>query len=92
MYFRYLEHIYTNNQPETKVILKELTRFVKISQLIVVTELFFVCQCSFIKEKFGEKFVLLETDLDAVENMEYYQVQQLCFFKATISFDFLSPS
>jgi len=57
--WRYLEHIYTNNQPETKVILKELT--------------------SFIKEKFGEKFVLLETDLDAVENMEYYQCGDMPF-------------
>jgi len=57
--WRYLEHIYTNNQPETKVILKELT--------------------SFIKEKFGEKFVLLETDLDAAENMEYYQCGDMPF-------------
>ena len=38
----------------------------------MMAELF--CQHSFIKEKFGEKFVLLETDLDAAENMEYYQV------------------
>ena len=27
--FRYLEHIYTNNQPETKEVLNELTRFGK---------------------------------------------------------------
>ena len=32
--FRYLEHIYTNNQPETRVILKELTRFVQVHLLV----------------------------------------------------------
>ena len=29
---------------------------------------------SHIKLKFGEKFVLLETDLGAEQNMDYYQV------------------
>ena len=29
VFLRYLEHIYTNNQPETKEVLNELTRFEK---------------------------------------------------------------
>lgn len=40
----------------------------------VLSWLILSCKRSFVKEKFGEKFVLLETDLGAVENMDYYQV------------------
>ena len=58
MYFRYPEHIYTNNQPETKVILKELTRFVKISQLlkssVIMAEHFFLPTQLHKREVWGE--------------------------------------
>ena len=36
---------------------------------------------SHIKLKFGEKFVLLETDLGAEQNMDYYQVGDKLFYE-----------
>jgi len=54
-----LEHIYTNNQPETRMILSELSGHVK--------------------EKYGDKFVVLETDLDILENMDYYNCGDMPF-------------
>ena len=58
--WKYLDHIYTNNQNETRALVAELAQFVK--------------------ETYGQdKFVVLETDLDIPEIMEYYDCGDIPF-------------
>ena len=58
--WKYLNHIYTNNQNETRALVAELARFVK--------------------DNYGpDKLVVLETDLDIPEIMEYYDCGDLPF-------------
>ena len=58
--WKYLDHIYTNNQNQTRALVAELADFVK--------------------ETYGQdKFVVLETDLDIPEIMDYYDCGDIPF-------------
>ena len=58
--WRYLDHVYTNNQNETRALVAELARFVK--------------------DNYGsDKLVVLETDLELPEILDYYDCGDIPF-------------
>ena len=74
---RYLEHLYTNDQEETREVLANMTRCSGPGVLCFHWHLHDVPGTGatrYIKAQHGEVLVLLETDLGVEANMAYYQV------------------